>query len=213
MRYPVGTEPVVLNGPFAGMKYLNEAVWGSITHLWIGSSKSILWSAVDEIIRTPYEVIIDAGCAEGYYVAGLSRLLKETTFYAFDLEAESRSQLSRLCNLNKPHGRVIIGERFKIQDLDGLFSPRCLLICDIEGGEMHLLDPLKSVPPRNSDVLVEMHRAASRTVEQNMSELQTRFSDAHETVAYQAATHLPCLIGIASLSEDLLRRATALFVN
>jgi protein-L-isoaspartate O-methyltransferase len=86
----------VLTGPFAGVLYLNEPVWGAITLRWIGSHESCLWDVVREIIAKRYESILDVGCAEGYYAAGLCRASPASTVHAYDLDRDSLSQVERL---------------------------------------------------------------------------------------------------------------------
>src|SRR5262245_45426434 len=70
--FPDGAPISVQHGPFKGLAYFDETVWGSITPKWLGSYEAELHPAIEEIISRPYETIIDVGCAEGYYAVGLA---------------------------------------------------------------------------------------------------------------------------------------------
>ena len=70
--YPNGAEVAVRSGPFQGMRYLDEIVWGSVTPRWLGCYEWELHGAVRQILDRGYKTIIDVGCAEGYYAVGLA---------------------------------------------------------------------------------------------------------------------------------------------
>jgi len=127
LLYPDGGAPRVLNGPFAGMLYLNEAVWGSITPRWIGSYESCLWPALREIIARRYSRIIDVGCAEGYYAVGLCRALPSAEVFAYDLDPDSRAQVRRLWQLNDSPGKLTVGGLLDHAELQRLAAPGSLL--------------------------------------------------------------------------------------
>src|SRR5262249_48348857 len=58
-------EPIVVQcGPFRGLRYFDETVWGSITPKWIGSYEAELHAVIAGIAGRPYTTIIDVGCAE-----------------------------------------------------------------------------------------------------------------------------------------------------
>src|SRR6516164_6432959 len=64
-------DPHVLSGPFAGLRYLDEPIWGPIEPKWLGTYEQELLPVIQQIIQTPYSTIIDIGSAEGYYAVGL----------------------------------------------------------------------------------------------------------------------------------------------
>lgn len=206
--YPQGGPPVVLNGPFAGMLYLNEPVWGSITPRWIGSYESCLWDVVNEIIARRYECIIDVGCAEGYYAVGLCRALPGATVHAHDLDRDSLRQVVRLWKLNGSPGRLETGGRLDAGGLARCGRPGSLLVCDIEGGELGLLDPGACAALRAMDVLVEVHRAGGETVAANADRLRRRFESTHAIVTRDDSHRVREYARISALDEP--RRGQAL---
>ena len=157
LLYQEGESPRVLNGPFAGMVYLNEPVWGSITPRWLGSYEGCLHPVIREIIAANHARVIDVGCAEGYYAVGFCRALPGADVFAFDMDPESRAQVLRLWELNGRPGQLTVGGLLDHAELERLARPHALLMCDIEGGEMQLLDPARCEALKTMDVLVEVH--------------------------------------------------------
>ena len=125
----------VQTGPFKGMKYLDEIVWGSITPKWLGSYESELQSVIDSISRHNYSRIIDVGCAEGYYAVGLAKICEKTSVFAYDTDYLSRRQAKKLAKLNNVEDRVRVGNFCDHSDLDAISNDNTLVVCDIEGFE------------------------------------------------------------------------------
>lgn len=150
--------PEVLHGPFAGMKYFNRVVWGPLTPKWIGSYECELWDIVEEIVRRSYPTVIDVGCAEGYYAVGLAWRMPSTRVHAFDLDCFARRQVRALAELNRVSDRLVVEAECTHEVLRELIHPkRTLLVVDIEGAELQLLDPDACPRLRSCDILVECH--------------------------------------------------------
>ena len=168
----------VLTGPFKGVRYFNEIVWGSITPKWLGSYECELWTTIENIIQRPYHQIIDVGCAEGYYVVGLAHQMPDTQFFAFDIDPFSRKQLQRLIQLNAVEKSVNIGKKLRHQTITQIINAgRTLLICDIEGYEMELLQTEKCSALKQVDILVELHDLEGKRKIQDA--LMARFRETH----------------------------------
>jgi hypothetical protein len=104
--YPESTPLTVKSGPFQGMRYHDEEVWGSIAPRWLGSVECELHSAVGQAIGRGYERVIDVGCSDGYYTVGVAVRIAGTSVYAFDMDHISRRQVARLARLNRVEDRV-----------------------------------------------------------------------------------------------------------
>jgi len=180
--------PEILSGPFQGMVYLDETIWGSITPRWIGSYERELWEVVDEIKKTPYETVIDVGCAEGYYAAGLARALPEANVYAYDLDPFSREQCERLWKMNDSAGNLHILKWCDYEEYASKHQGRTLCVIDIEGGEMDFLNPDSSAEVKRSDILVEIHRT-NQEVDQNAEELKSRFDKSHDITVIESVSN------------------------
>ena len=185
-----GTVPITIQkGPFHGMRYFDEPVWGSITPKWLGSYEAELHGVIAEVHSIPYDTIIDIGSAEGYYAVGLALLHQRARILAFDTDFISRGQTRRLGLLNGVEQRLQLGARCRHEDINRLSSGRTLVVCDIEGGEADLLNPTLAPALLQSDILVEVHEddETSRSVE---SLLEDRFQDSHRLIRIAAESRL-----------------------
>lgn len=207
--YSGNQNPKILNGPFTGMLYLNEPVWGSITPRWIGCYERALWPILEEIVSRGYSRILDIGCAEGYYAAGLCHVLPQSEVFAFDKDPESQRQLDKLWKLNGSPGTLHINGLLDHAGLTRLGTPGALLICDIEGGEMDLLTPGDCEALTKMDVLVEIHETGTATVADNADALKERFSSSHSIETLYELRDSTSLKGVESLSPDALNKATS----
>lgn len=199
----------VLSGPFAGMRYLNETIWGPIPPKWIGCYEAELHPVIDEILQTDYESIADVGSAEGYYAAGLARAFPEVMVKSYDTDPIGRRQLKRLAGLN--HLRNLTVNRWcGADELSAIIKGRSLLICDIEGYEVELLDPASTPPLEMADILVETHPFGTMTMEQVTQTLVSRFSATHLIERILSRTDPLSLEGVErlrGLDSDLLTKA------
>jgi hypothetical protein len=167
----------VLSGPFAGMIYNRQSVGSTLLPKLIGSYEEELHPTLAHIFDRGYNVIVDVGCAEGYYAVGLARKMPTARVYAFDIDPWGRSLCRKMAILNNVSDRVTVAGRCETDDLQRLLSDRALVVCDCEGFEIHLLQP-KIVPAlMTTDILVELHDHLQPGV---TAELQARFAATHD---------------------------------
>ena len=176
--FPHDTPISVQCGPFRGMRYFDEIVWGSITPKWLGSYEAELHGTITQIANHNYRTIIDVGCAEGYYAIGAAVIKPKSKVIAFDTDFISRRQIRRLARLNRVEDRVHVRTYCSHADLNSLCDTDTLVLSDIEGFEAQLINPEIAPALLRSDVLVEVHEEtnASQTVE---CLLQARFAASH----------------------------------
>ncbi len=172
--------PTVLSGPFRGMPYLNETVWGPITPKWIGSYEAELGAVLEEIIAEQYRQIIDVGSAEGYYAAGLAFRIPDAHVTAFDLDPMARKQTARLAALAGVADRVDVHSNCTPQLLNRLIVDRTLVVMDIEGAEYHLLNPAAIESLRRAALLVEVHACPPFDLAAVAESLHTRLEATHD---------------------------------
>lgn len=182
------SDPVVLSGPFAGMKYFNEVVWGPIEPRWLGTYEQELHPIIERIFQTNYSNVIDVGSAEGYYAVGLAVRFPLARVYSYDIDPWARSQQRRLARLNGVDN-LKIGKRCTSAELTDHISGRALLVCDIEGGEYDLLNPNETPALRKCDILVELHDHGGYhfTPQSGADELASSFSASHEITRIDVA--------------------------
>ncbi len=167
----------IASGPFKGLVYLDEPVVGPITPKWLGSYEHELAAIVEKIIATDYATIIDAGCAEGYYAVGLARRMPRASVMAYDIDYGSRRQTRRLARLNGVGGQVRVRSRCSHAGIARRAAGRALVICDIEGCERALLDPVACDALRRADILVEAHEGIWLPPTSDL--LKSRFNGTH----------------------------------
>lgn len=147
----------VLGGPFAGLVGLTEVREGCQVPKLLGSYERELRPVVERIIATSYDVVVNVGCAEGYYAVGLARRMPQTRILAFDTNPQAQAACRRLAERNGVADRVLIGGTLAGEDFARFAGRRAVVICDIEGAEDALLDPAAYPALAGMDVLVECH--------------------------------------------------------
>jgi hypothetical protein len=176
-----GGPPKVLSGPFAGMPYLDETVWGPITPKWLGCYELEIQDIVEAAIGTSYDRVINVGCAEGYYAVGLAWRMPQTEIVAFDLDPMARRQTRRLAALAGVSAKVRVENGCEWADLNRLITDRTLVVIDVEGAEFSLLNPQNAPALKMADLLVEIHegRGADATISVAQS-MRERFQETHQ---------------------------------
>lgn len=161
-------ESVVYGGPFAGMK-IPEALWQRDSlNAWqsnilppailFGAYEHELYPVVGEIFHRAYPTIINVGCGIGYYATGFARLLPDSRIIAYDIDPYCQYHTREMATLNGVIDRIQILDRCHHHDFQNFLGQhRSLVWCDIEGGEIDLLDPEKAPVLRSFDFVVETH--------------------------------------------------------
>jgi hypothetical protein len=170
----------VRRGPFAGMRYLpgQEHISGHLIAKLIGSYERQLYPwMLDEWIAHEPELVIDVGCAEGFYAVGLARALPAARVLAYDTLERAQGECAELARLNGVEDRVVIGGLCTPQMLAELAPAKVALLSDCEGYERTLLDPRLAPNLRGWSIIVEQHD----NIEPGVSEtIARRFSESHE---------------------------------
>lgn len=181
----------VLAGPFAGMVYAGRAFEGSRTARLLGVYEAALAPVIEAIIARAYPLVIDVGCAEGYYAVGLARRMPAARVMARDADPAARNLCARLATANGVAERVEIGGQLDPAGFAVCEGQASVVICDIEGAEGELLDPVAGPGLRHADILVEVHEGMRPGL---LATLQARFAPNHRLTLIQPrldAGHLP----------------------
>ena len=56
----------------------------------IGSYEEEVHLIIEEIIRRRYSIVVNIGCAEGYYAVGFALRIPDAIVYAFDIETTAQ---------------------------------------------------------------------------------------------------------------------------
>lgn len=153
----------VHTGPFAGMRYIHHALGvqsSAYCPKLLGTYEQELHQLV-EGLRTgsSYSHVINIGAGEGYYAIGLARCLPQSRVTAYEADADSRVILRRMAELNGVSARMTVRESCTPSRLqEEMGGPgKTLIVCDVEGAEQELLDPIAIPALAHADILVELH--------------------------------------------------------
>ena len=118
-----------------------------------------LWPVISEAVKQPYDLFVDLGAAEGYYAVGMALAKPEMKVIAFEASDEARALLAEMVRLNSVGDRVEIRGAATADDVQQSLAmgQRTLVLCDVEGAEVELLDPAKAPALQAADILVELH--------------------------------------------------------
>jgi hypothetical protein len=176
--------PIVQGGPFAGLALPTSGSWGNLGPLLVGCYEEELHGVVEELIAARPQLIVNVGCAEGYYAIGLARRLPEATVYAFDIDENARQLTYHTARINGVEERVHLKGECTSETLGRIVTSETLLVVDCEGCELELLRPDRALSLRTATILVELHDALHPQIS---SRLLSRFSATHaiELVSYR----------------------------
>lgn len=169
---------VVGEGIFRGLEFIENSAEGCHTPKLLGCYEQPLQPYVEELLAgRSYEVVVNVGCAEGYYAVGLALKQPQTRIHAYDIDANARATCEALAVKNGVRDRLTIGEYFSVQDFDRYRDRKALVVCDIEGAEDELLRPDESTALVAMDLIVEAHECIKPGIERLLIE---RFSKTHD---------------------------------
>ena len=172
----VSPQGTVLAGPFAGLWMGHSGTWGGLAARLSGSYEQELHASVEAILADRPSVVIDVGAAEGYYAVGIARALPGSQVHAFEIEPTARGNCRLVAERNGVSNLKIHG-RATPKRLAALLRPTAFVLCDCEGYEQDLLDPIVTPTLANVKLLVELHEFCRPGVTQVIAD---RFQRSHE---------------------------------
>lgn len=189
-------------GPFAGMDYPVRAAEGARVVRMLGAYEPGLDPVIETIIARAYPLVIDIGCAEGFYAVGLARRMPGARVLARDISDRAQARCLALARANGVADRVEIGGQVLHGDFAICADQPSVVICDIEGAEADLLDPVAAPGLLGADILVELHPAAQPDLVEVM---QRRFAPSHRITRIDRALAPERLPAWAEEMSDLDR--------
>ncbi len=149
---------VVLNGKFKGMKYPKKFNARTYYPKLLGSYESELNVVIEKLFKRSYDLIIDIGCADGYYAVGFALKFPNSLILAYDTDSEILELCREMSVLNKTQERIVLGGLFTKENLMSLDKDKSgLIFCDCEGYERYLFDIDVANHLRNYDFIIETH--------------------------------------------------------
>jgi hypothetical protein len=173
LRFCTGNQ--VAQGPF---KELSLNTSDCYPPMLVGTYEQELHDVFHNWFDQKPKSLVCVGAAEGYYAVGMARSDPTLKVIAYELDSYQRSQLGEVIRQNKV-SNVTVLKRCTQESLTNTLqsiSSTPYLICDIEGGEVELLDPIQITALKQAVILVEIHEELVNGCEQV---IRSRFKDSH----------------------------------
>ena len=168
----------IVSGLFAGMRYVTQSSGSVWLPKLLGTYERELQPYVSPMLELPFDSILVAGAAEGYYAVGFALRSRSPRVYAFEPNTRARALLSDLATRNNVTDKIEIDAICDLSHLKRCLAahPNTLVFVDIEGGEALLLDPELVPELRGATIIVEVHEMAVPGVG---ALLRKRFTSTH----------------------------------
>ncbi len=202
-------EGKVQNGPFTTMRLPEDSSWGigDVAPKLLGCYELELHASIERAIARCPEVVINVGCAEGYYAVGLARRLPQAKVYAFDIDAKAQAVCRAAGELNGVGDRLEVRGACSADDLVKLTRGvrHALVIIDCEGAELQLLTAESVRLLAHCDIVVETHDFIDRSITLTLAKV---LAAQHETVQLREGARdpagYPVLRQLGSLDRSLV---------
>lgn len=176
----------VMAGPFAKMTFLEASAEGCHIPKLLGTYEQPLHPYLETVFTQPYTQVFNIGSAEGYYAVGMALRMPNTQIFAHDTNEYAQKACTDLAERNGVGARVVTGGLFHPHDFVLTEGEKALVVCDIEGGEVELLDPEKAPALKHMDMIVEVHEGMRPGTLKLMTE---RFGASHTITLVGDAGH------------------------
>lgn len=153
------TRERVASGPFRGIQFVRHHDFGTPVPKVLGTYEKELHPVIDSLSQERLDGVINVGAAEGLYAVGLALRVPSVPVVVFETLDEGRRSIERMARRNGVwdrllvHGSCTSGSLAKFLDAER----RYLLIMDVEGEEVEILDPDIVARLGRSFLVVETH--------------------------------------------------------
>lgn len=173
---------VVKDGPFKGMKYIENSKGGAYFPKLLGVYEKELYPIIESWPNDKFTKILNIGAGEGYYSNGFALCFRNANVVSYDpgfIACYLNEQMAtingvfnrctikaQLCGLNELKAELETGER-------------TLVFMDVEGAELELLNN-DAIPALNkAHIMVEIHDSLGAHLAQTITD---RFKSTHTLV-------------------------------
>ena len=190
---------MVFAGPFASMRLADNLQLASDPRFIVGCYEEEVHPIINSVICSAPRNIIDIGSAFGYYAVGLALKIADTSITAFEaVEERHWAELAVLARINGVDSKIRQYGICTVEALASVCSPNSFILCDCEGAEMDLLQPVAIAALRSCKILVELHEFFAMNL---VSTLISRFRETHQItlveeiardpIRYRILKHVP----------------------
>lgn len=176
---------VVVAGPFRGLRTPCESYGSTLLPKLLGTYELELFPLWTPQWLGGFRTIVNIGCAEGFYIAGLALILRRAglsapDLYGFDVQPAALAACRRMLDRNGLTGVTLETGGWE-HVLETAVGP-VLVICDIEGAEEAEIDPVRAPGLRSAHIVCEVHDAPG--VPRTRDLLTRRFAATHDVTAH-----------------------------
>jgi SAM-dependent methyltransferase len=150
------------------LHYVKGATGSVFCPKFVGSYEAPLTPFIEQAIGRNHAIVIDIGCAEGYYAVGLASRMLQTEVIAYDIDPVARQLCYDLACLNNVSDRVKVREICNAQELNRLNLREGFILCDVEGAEVDILQPEFIPSLKSCTLIVELHDHLRPSVSQKL---------------------------------------------
>jgi len=173
--------PEVIDGVFKGLKYPELISFGSTLFPKLaGTYEYCLRKYFESEDFQRHQVIVDIGCAEGYYAIGSLLINKTAEVIAVDTDPKAITFCEEMARLNNVQQRITFSSKFSWSLLDEPIKrtkKEILVICDCEGCEFDLFDSNYITTIRNCNFIIELHDFIKPGIKEKLT---NEFKNTHE---------------------------------
>jgi hypothetical protein len=168
----------VISGPFCGMKYVDRSYCSGLYPKLLGVYERELHPIIEQACAKTVDRVVDIGSAEGYYAVGFAYRRPSIPVIAFEMDADARRACQELARLNDLTDAVDLRAACDSAALaEAIGDLISLVMCDCEGAEAEIMDPVKVPALQTAYVLVETHDFVIPGLTER---IRNRFAATHE---------------------------------
>ena len=199
----------VRGGPFEGTVLPESTSWGDgdLAPKILGAYEAELHAHIAKAVARKPDVVVNVGCAEGYYAIGLARLLPAATVYAYDLSEDAQRVCAASAAENGVGDRVMVKGACTAEELVRITKDarHTLIVMDCEGAERELLSDAAVARFGRCDVIVECHDFVDPTITPTiMMALSATHRVENVTEVAKDGANYPVLRSLNSLDRALI---------
>jgi hypothetical protein len=194
-------------GPFTGMKILKTFAWGDgdtggkLTGLY----ENELFDVIEQAIESKPDLVINYGCAEGFYGIGLAIRLPESKVVLFDIDQNALDVAKQNADSNQVTN-IEYSRQCNHQYLEMLLSKASnpFIVMDCEGAEDIILDLWKIPSLSKTKLIVEMHDCLLAGITDRLID---KFNETHDLEGITQGNknmHIEPLMSISDLDKLIL---------
>jgi len=198
----------VASGPFVGMRYSRLSLGlRDLPAKILGCYEAELHQSVKAVVERAPRSIINIGAAEGYYAVGLAVRIPHALVLGFESDPVRRRLCRRHAALNGVADRIRLRGSCTTADLAKLPLESALIMCDVEGAELQILDPALIPSLASTELVVELHDGADARITPTLAE---RFRRSHDLQIISVRDRCPDRLPIDLSFLTAPERTTAL---